>query len=157
MPLFYYESEIGRLAIREKEGKITNVYFPYEKPIKDEPVVETPLLREASAQLGAYFAGRLKEFSLPLGPEGTEFMKQVWQALCGIPYGKTATYGEIAGKVGRPKAARAVGLANNRNPIPIMIPCHRVIGANGSLIGYAGGLDLKKKLLDLEKMSNGDI
>jgi len=151
MPLFYYESEIGRLTIREKEGKITNVYFPYEKLTRDEPVADTPLLSEAAAQLDAYFAGRLREFSLPLGPEGTEFMKQVWSALCGIPYGKTATYGEIAGKVGRPKAARAVGLANNRNPIPIIIPCHRVIGANGSLTGYAGGLDLKRRLLDLEK------
>ena len=89
---------------------------------------------------------------MPLEPNGTEFMKQVWTALCGIPYGKTATYGEIAERVGRPKAARAVGLANNRNPIPIIIPCHRVIGANGSLTGYAGGLDMKKRLLDLEKI-----
>lgn len=150
MPLFYYESEIGRIGIIESGGKITNVYITDEVP-KDVQLCETPLLKEAVRQLESYFAGRLKKFSLPLEPEGTAFMKQVWAALCEIPYGKTASYGEIAEKVGRPKAARAVGLANNRNPIPIFIPCHRVIGADGSLTGYAGGLEMKKKLLDLEK------
>jgi methylated-DNA-[protein]-cysteine S-methyltransferase len=118
---------------------------------RDMQLTETPLLKEAARQLESYFAGELKEFSLPLEPSGTDFMKQVWSALCEIPFGKTATYGEIAERIGRPKAARAVGLANNRNPIPIFIPCHRVIGADGSLTGYAGGLDMKKKLLDLEK------
>ncbi|HWR61247.1 MAG TPA: methylated-DNA--[protein]-cysteine S-methyltransferase [Clostridia bacterium] len=153
MPVLFYESEIGRLTIKEKNGKITHVHFPYEK-LEEEQTEATPLLKEAAGQLGAYFAGKLREFSLPLEPEGTEFMKQVWLALCGIPYGETTTYGEIAKRVGKPKAARAVGLANNRNPIPIIIPCHRVIGADGSLTGYGGGLDLKRKLLDLEKRNN---
>ena len=152
MPILYYESEIGRLALKEIDGKITNIYFTYEQLPEDAEVCETPLLLEAIKQLESYFKGTLREFALPLEPNGTEFMKQVWAALCEIPYGKTASYGDIAEKVGRPKAARAVGLANNRNPIPIIIPCHRVIGANGSLTGYAGGLDVKKKLLDLEKI-----
>jgi len=148
---YFYDYLIGRIGITEKDGKITNVYITNKELPQDTQLCETPLLKEAARQLKSYFAGELKEFSLPLEPSGTDFMKQVWAALCGIPYGKTATYGEIAERVGRPKAARAVGLANNRNPIPIFIPCHRVIGADGSLTGYAGGLDMKKKLLDLEK------
>jgi methylated-DNA-[protein]-cysteine S-methyltransferase len=148
---YFYDYLIGRIGITEKDGKITNVYITSKELLQDTQLCETPLLKEAARQLKSYFAGELKEFSLPLEPSGTDFMKQVWAALCGIPYGKTATYGEIAERVGRPKAARAVGLANNRNPIPIFIPCHRVIGADGSLTGYAGGLDMKKKLLDLEK------
>lgn len=151
MPVFFYESMIGRIGITENDGKITKVYITDDKLPKDMHICETELLKEAAKQLENYFAGELEEFSLPLEPEGTDFMKQVWAALCEIPYGKTASYGEIAEKVGRPKAARAVGLANNRNPIPIFIPCHRVIGADGSLTGYAGGLEMKRKLLDLEK------
>lgn len=150
MPVIFYESMIGRIAIAEKDGFISNVYITDEVP-EDAELCETPLLAEAVGQFGDYFAGKLKEFSLPLAPEGTVFMKQVWAALQEIPYGKTASYGEIAERIGKPKAARAVGLANNRNPIPIIIPCHRVIGANGSLTGYAGGLDMKRKLLELEK------
>lgn len=152
MPVVFYESEAGRIAIAEKDGSITNVYIVKDELPKDMQLCETPLLKEAVRQLESYFAGELKEFSLPLEPSGTVFMKQVWSALCGIPFGKTATYGEIAEKIGRPKAARAVGLANNRNPIPIFIPCHRVIGADGSLTGYRGGLEMKKKLLELEKL-----
>ena len=151
MYTYFYDYLIGRIGITEKDGKITNVYITSKELLQDTQLCETPLLKEAARQLKSYFAGELKEFSLPLEPSGTDFMKQVWAALCGIPYGKTATYGEIAERVGRPKAARAVGLANNRNPIPIFIPCHRVIGADGSLTGYAGGLDMKKKLLELEK------
>jgi methylated-DNA-[protein]-cysteine S-methyltransferase len=148
---YFYDYSIGRIGITEKDGKITNVYITNKELPRDMQLTETPLLKEAARQLESYFAGELKEFSLPLEPSGTDFMKQVWSALCEIPFGKTATYGEIAERIGRPKAARAVGLANNRNPIPIFIPCHRVIGADGSLTGYAGGLDMKKKLLDLEK------
>lgn len=151
MPTVFYESKIGRIGITEKDGSITNVYITNAELPKDIQLCETPLLREAVKQLDSYFLGELKEFTLPLEPHGTVFMKKVWTALCGIPYGMTATYGEIAAKISAPKAARAVGLANNRNPIPIIIPCHRVIGANGSLTGYAGGLEMKKKLLDLEK------
>ena len=151
MPIIFYESEIGRIGIIENDGRITNVYIADDDLPKDVQLCETPLLKEAAKQLKSYFAGELKEFTLPLEPSGTAFMKQVWSALCKIPYGKTATYKEIAEKVGVPKGARAVGLANNRNPIPIFIPCHRVIGADGSLTGYRGGLEIKKKLLDLEK------
>lgn len=112
---------------------------------------ETPLIRKAAEQLMEYLAGKRKAFDLPLEPEGTPFQKAVWKALTGIPYGKTRTYKDIAESIGNPKACRAVGMANNKNPIAILIPCHRVIGAGGKLVGYAGGLDIKKKLLDLEK------
>ena len=112
---------------------------------------ETPVLLEAARQLKAYFAGELKEFSLPLRPEGTPFQKSCWQALTEIPYGETVAYADIAARIGNPKACRAVGLANNRNPISIIIPCHRVVGKNGSLTGYGGGLPVKELLLELER------
>jgi methylated-DNA-[protein]-cysteine S-methyltransferase len=102
------------------------------------------------AQLDEYFAGDRDSFDLPLEPEGTEFQRAVWNALAEIPYGETRSYGQIAASVGRPKAARAVGMANNRNPIAVIVPCHRVIGAGGALVGYAGGLDRKTWLLDHE-------
>lgn len=152
MPMIFYESDVGRIGITEKDGRIIKVYITNDTVPKDAQLCETPLLKEAARQLESYFAGELKEFTLPLAPEGTEFMKKVWAALCEIPYGRTASYKEIAEKIGAPKAARAVGLANNRNPLPIFIPCHRVIGADGSLVGYAGGLEMKKKLLDLEQI-----
>lgn len=150
MPIYFYESDIGKVGIIENSGRITHLYFTNASLPKDIQIDETPILREAGQQLKSYLAGKLKEFSLPLAPTGTDFMKQVWASLCKIPYGKTVTYKEIAIKIGAPNAARAVGLANNRNPIPIFIPCHRVIGTNGSLTGYRGGLELKKRLLDLE-------
>ncbi|MBZ5705420.1 MAG: methylated-DNA--[protein]-cysteine S-methyltransferase [Acidobacteriia bacterium] len=108
-------------------------------------------LREAIRQLRAYFAGKLENFDLPLAPEGTPFQRSVWKLLCEIPYGETISYGELARRVGNPKASRAVGLANGSNPIAIVIPCHRVIGSNGKLTGYGGGLPLKEKLLALER------
>ena len=104
----------------------------------------------AGEQLAAYFAGERVEFDLPLDACGTPFQRRVWQALTEIPYGGTSTYGEIAGRLGRPRAARAVGGASNRNPLPVVVPCHRVIGAGGSLTGYAGGLRIKRFLLELE-------
>ena len=106
--------------------------------------------REAVEQLGAYFAGELRRFDLLLAPAGTPFQLEVWTALRAIPYGETVTYGEIAGRLGRPGAQRAVGAANGRNPIPIVIPCHRVVGADGSLTGFGGGLPIKRRLLALE-------
>jgi methylated-DNA-[protein]-cysteine S-methyltransferase len=109
-----------------------------------------PLLRTALDQLAAYFAGRLFAFDLPLAAAGTEFQKSVWQALVQVPYGATASYAEIARRIGRPKAVRAVGAANGRNPIPIVVPCHRIIGSTGRLVGYGGGLAMKKMLLELE-------
>ena len=150
MPIYFYESDIGKVGIIENSGRITHLYFTNAPLPKDIQIDETPILREAGQQLKSYLAGKLKEFSLPLAPIGTDFMKQVWASLCEIPYGETVTYKEIAIKIGAPNAARAVGLANNRNPIPIFIPCHRVIGTNGALTGYRGGLELKKRLLDLE-------
>ena len=110
----------------------------------------TPLLAEARRQLLAYLAGELREFNLPLSPAGTQFQRQVWEELRKVPYGGTVSYGELARRVGRPKAARAVGQANHNNPIPIIIPCHRVVGSGGALTGYAGGLEIKEKLLRLE-------
>jgi len=109
-----------------------------------------PLLAAAQRQLDAYFRGELNAFTIPLDLRGTPFQLKVWEALCRVPYGATASYGEIAAAVGRPKASRAVGGANNRNPVPIIVPCHRIIGADGSLVGYGGGLWIKEHLLALE-------
>ena len=109
------------------------------------------LLKEPVRQLSSYFAGKLREFDVPLAPEGTPFQRQVWNALRDIPYGETTSYGTIAQRIGNAKAVRAVGLANGSNPISIIIPCHRVIGRNGSLVGYGGGLPIKQALLALER------
>jgi methylated-DNA-[protein]-cysteine S-methyltransferase len=111
---------------------------------------DTGVLADAAAQLREYFAGRLTGFDLPLAPAGTEWQRRVWTALTTIPYGETASYGELAQELGRPTASRAVGMANGRNPISIIVPCHRVIGADGTLTGYAGGLERKRFLLSLE-------
>ncbi len=110
-----------------------------------------PILRAAASQLREYFDGRRTEFDLPLDPHGTDFQRAVWDALCEIPFGETRSYGEQARMIGRPNASRAVGAANGRNPIAIIIPCHRVIGASGELTGFGGGLDTKRRLLDLER------
>ncbi len=107
--------------------------------------------KNVSHQLRAYFAGELEDFDLTLAPEGTPFQLKVWKRLCDIPYGETTSYGELARQIGNPNASRAVGLANGSNPIPIVIPCHRVIGSNGKLTGYGGGLPIKEKLLALEQ------
>jgi methylated-DNA-[protein]-cysteine S-methyltransferase len=115
---------------------------------------ETPLIKKAAQQFGEYFKGKRKTFNLPLTMQGTDFQMKVWNALKKIPYGKTISYGELAAMIGNPKACRAVGMANHNNPIAIIIPCHRVIGHDGSLTGYGGGLELKQKLLELEKAAN---
>jgi len=150
MNTYFYDTLIGRIGIVENGNNITNVYFATDTLPQNMTEQETPLLREASQQLNSYLMGKLKTFTLPLAPIGTLFMKQVWTELCAVPYGQTASYKAIAVKIGNEKAARAVGLANNRNPIPIFIPCHRIIGANGALTGYRGGLELKKILLNME-------
>ena len=147
------ESPIGPLGVGEEDGAITLILFAGQQPPEGYREGETPLLEEAWAQLERYFTGELRQFSLPLAPAGTPFPQAVWRALEEIPYGETRSYGEIAGQVGRPKASRAVGAANHRNPIPIVIPCHRVIGAGGTLTGYGGGLDRKRLLLDLERQN----
>ena len=148
--LCFRETAFGRVGIEDKEGSITRLYLPGRSDAVSEGP-ETALLGEAFAQLEAYFAGRRKTFDLPLRfDEGTPFMKQVWQALCTVPYAHTASYKDIAEAVGNPKACRAVGMANNRNHVVIVVPCHRVVGKGGSLVGYAGGLDRKEFLLKLE-------
>jgi methylated-DNA-[protein]-cysteine S-methyltransferase len=148
------ESPIGPILLAGDEAglKYVNIRKGKKKvKVPDGWVENEEFFRDVSGQLEAYFAGELKSFDVELAPEGTEFQKSVWKALCEIPYGETRTYGEIAKSIGNTKASRAVGLANNRNPISILVPCHRVIGANGKLTGYASGLDVKEFLLKLEE------
>ncbi|MDX9872478.1 MAG: methylated-DNA--[protein]-cysteine S-methyltransferase [Clostridia bacterium] len=150
--LFFYETPIGKVALAEENGRITNLQLPKDEAFSEQYTVEeTSLLREAAAQLTEYFRGKRKEFTLPLQPQGTDFYQKVWWRLLDIPYGTTKSYGQIAAEAGNPKACRAIGQANNKNPIPIFIPCHRVIGAKGDLVGFGGGLATKTYLLELEK------
>ncbi|OOM71635.1 methylated-DNA--protein-cysteine methyltransferase [Clostridium puniceum] len=149
--VFCYETKIGRLKIEENGEAITKIDFVKKEIEEDIEKKETLLLKEAIKQLNEYLEGKCNLFDLPLEPEGTEFQKKVWNALKEIPFGETKSYGEIAKIIGNEKASRAVGMANNKNPIMIVIPCHRVIGANGKLVGYAGGIEVKKMLLNLEK------
>ena len=147
---FTYETILGSVTFVEENGTLLAVttHRSYEGICQ-----ETPLIKEACRQLSEYLKGERKTFDLPLNPKGTNFQKCVWRALCDIPYGETRTYKQIAEAIGNPKAVRAVGMANNRNPITIIVPCHRVIGANGKLVGYGGGLEMKEFLLRLEKVS----
>ncbi len=146
-------SPVGILGIECVERGISAVHFLGENTVSEMEYTDPlpPLLQQAVRELGEYFSGRRRSFTLPLAPEGTPFQHRVWEALREIPYGSTCSYGEIAAAIGNPKASRAVGMANNRNPLPVLIPCHRVIGADGRLVGYGGGLDIKKKLLALER------
>jgi methylated-DNA-[protein]-cysteine S-methyltransferase len=150
MKVYFQQTDLGRLGIAEQNGNITDVYFDGDVISQEANIAETALISEAFSQLNAYFAGELQVFSLPLAPRGTPFMQTVWKTLLMIPYGKTVSYKEIALAIGKPKAVRAVGQANNKNPIPIFIPCHRVIGSDGKLVGYGGGLPIKAFLLALE-------
>lgn len=154
--LFYtqIESPLGPLLLAADEAGLRQIHFVNgRQPAKPESswIEDRAQLTETIRQLQAYFAGELENFNLQLAPEGTPFQLEVWRRLCDIPYGETISYGELAGRIGNPKASRAVGLANGSNPIPIVIPCHRVIGSNGKLIGYGGGLPIKEKLLALER------
>ena len=152
--LFFYDTELGRLGIRDNSQNITNLYFESENISRDDVIIEeSDLTKLAYTQIREYLDGQRKVCDLPLHPNGTEFQIKVWKALTEIPYGETRSYKDIAISIGNEKACRAVGMANNKNPIPIIIPCHRVIGANKKLVGYAGGLDLKERLLDLEGIS----
>lgn len=151
-------SPIGTLTLRAEGGALIAIDFGAAIQAAAGVAVGAaaasappdPVLVDAAEQLASYFAGDLREFTLPLRPRGTPFELAVWDGLRRIPYGETTSYGELAGSVGRPGAARAVGRANGRNPLPIVVPCHRVIGADGTLTGYAGGLAVKRALLDLE-------
>jgi methylated-DNA-[protein]-cysteine S-methyltransferase len=154
--MFYkeIESPIGPLLLAGDHEALRFLLFKRgrdkAKPKADwEP--DRSVLKEPVKQIGAYFSGRLKAFDLPLAPRGTPFQASVWDALQRIPYGETISYGELARRLGNPKAVRAVGLANGSNPIAIIIPCHRVIGSNGSLVGYGGGLSIKQALLAMER------
>lgn len=151
--IVFFDGLLGRYALEENEGQLTRMWVGDRITLApaDVDIRETPLLKEAKAQLDAYFAGRLKLFELPLAPAGTEFQMKVWNALCTIPYGETITYGQLAERIGNANASRAVGMANSRNPLPVFIPCHRVVGTGGKLTGYTGGLDIKVKLLQLEQ------
>lgn len=151
MYFYCYETIIGSITLAEENNKIIALNLNSTISPQGGLQQETPLLQKAHKQLAEYLNGTRSSFELPLAPRGTPFQQQVWQALQAISYGTTATYKEIALAVGNPKGCRAVGMANNKNPIGIIIPCHRVIGSNGKLTGYAGGLDTKQKLLDLEK------
>lgn len=149
--VYYYSTVLGKIAIADNGEAVTNLFFCGEETPQAANVKETALLKEAASQLKEYLAGKRKKFGVPLAPEGTPFQQAVWNALKDIPYGETRSYGQIAESIGKPRACRAVGMANNKNPMAIFVPCHRVIGANGKLTGYAGGLDIKEKLLALEK------
>ncbi len=150
----YLASPIGDLLLAGDGENLHLLGFPEGKMRTRHQDLWRPddsVFTEVKAQLNAYFAGELQNFNLPLAPQGTEFQMNVWNALTTIPYGSTRSYGEIAGQVGKPKASRAVGAANGQNPIPIIIPCHRVIGSTGKLTGFGGGLPTKVALLNLEQ------
>ena len=145
---YSYETALGSVTFVEEDGALLAITTQH---IYEGERLETPLIQEAYRQLTEYLIGVRKCFDLPLNPRGTEFQQQVWKALCDIPYGGTRSYKQIAEAIGNPKAVRAVGMANNRNPLLIVIPCHRVIGANGKLVGYGAGIEKKEFLLKLEK------
>lgn len=160
---FYYETKLGKLFIAEDGQGIAEVSIVKDAMSPDDKnatgrneltsceIEETPLIRQAIKELIEYFDGKRKEFGISLNPKGTDFQKKVWEALRAIPYGETRSYKQIAEAVGNKNSSRAVGMANHNNPIMCIIPCHRVIGANGSLVGYAGGIDMKATLLSLEQ------
>ncbi len=152
--LYFYNTPIGEIGIIEEKNAITNILFKAPKNIEEYTIKETDTIKETYKELEEYFDGTRKNFNINIKPKGTEFMQEVWKELQKIPYGKTKSYKEIAKAINNEKAVRAVGMANNKNPIPIIIPCHRVIGSNGKLVGYAGGLGIKEFLLELEAKEN---
>lgn len=147
--LEYFDSSLGKIKVTASNKGITSILFVKQG---EEILAASPnhLTELACTELQQYFTGQLKQFSLPLDVSGTQFQQQVWRALLSIPYGTTCSYADIATRLNNPKAVRAVGAANGKNPVSIVVPCHRVIGANGRLTGYAGGLDRKERLLNLE-------
>lgn len=148
------DSPIGPLTLAGQGDRLTNLVMEtaaHPPPERHHWVQDESAFPDVVAQLTAYFAGERTGFDVAVDPVGTSFQQRVWDALCEIPHGETRSYAEIAGRIGQPRATRAVGLANARNPIPIIVPCHRVIGANGTLTGYGGGLETKRALLDLEQ------
>jgi methylated-DNA-[protein]-cysteine S-methyltransferase len=145
----HYKSPIGMLCIGEENNVITSLYLDTNVDMSSDK--ETDILKRAISQLKEYFNGKRSEFDLPIKLSGTDFQQKVWTALRTIPYGETCSYKEIANRIDKPKASRAVGGANNKNPIMILVPCHRVIGANGSMVGFGAGIEAKEYLLNLER------
>jgi O-6-methylguanine DNA methyltransferase len=152
MKYAYYPFPYGVLKIGYEEGAVTSLSRQEEESADGEP---SALSDRAHKEIMEYLAGERRAFDFPMRARGTAFQEKVWRALAEIPYGETRTYGQIAAAVGNPKASRAVGMANNKNPIWIAIPCHRVVGTNGALVGYAGGLEMKEALLALERANAG--
>lgn len=147
-----FDTPIGRLTAVEEDGRLTHLCLPTVRNLPTSALEkQTPLLTQTKREIEEYFKGQRKSFTLPLAPHGTAFQQKVWQALLAVPYGQTLCYGQIARLIGNPKAARAVGMACNQNPLVIVIPCHRIVGKNGQLVGYAGGMAIKQQLLNLEK------
>lgn len=154
----HYYSPLGKIILQTNRDGLSGVWFATETLISSELGQYTEscsLLTEAAQQLDQYFSGTRTDFTLPLSAQGTSFQQTVWQTLCHIPYGETWSYAQLADAVGQPKAARAVGMANSKNPISIIVPCHRVIGKNGQLTGYSGGIERKAHLLEWEKKNSG--
>lgn len=151
MPIFSQDTALGKITISERNGRVNGLYFGDENLPERALVAKTLTIEKAFKQLDDYLLGRRKKFYLELAPVGTDFMHSVWQQLLSIPYGETRTQLDIARILDKPTATRAVSRANNQNPIPIFIPCHRVVGANGSMLDYSGGADIKKKLLEIER------
>lgn len=145
----FVKTPLGVMTLVETDGQLSELRF-VKTAEAGERLASTPLLDQAARELTEYFEGKRQTFSVPLAPRGTAFQQAVWDALKTIPYGKTQSYGGVAQQIGKPKAARAVGMANHKNPLPVFIPCHRVIGADGRLTGYGGGLPVKEFLLALE-------
>ncbi|TYB49231.1 methylated-DNA--[protein]-cysteine S-methyltransferase [Actinomadura chibensis] len=157
------DSPVGDLTLVAVDGGLAGLYMEVQRHRPPEESLGVPgdpedePFASAAEQLSAYFAGDLTEFDLPLNLQGTPFQQRVWTALQQIPYGETTTYGQLAAELGKPSASRAVGLANGRNPISVIVPCHRVVGANGDLTGYGGGLDRKRYLLDFERKTRTTV
>ncbi|MDR1319940.1 MAG: methylated-DNA--[protein]-cysteine S-methyltransferase [Gracilibacteraceae bacterium] len=147
--IWFYDYPVGRLGIAAENASITRVFFAANSA--EVPTAKTPLIEAAAAELSEYFRGERFEFDLPLSLRGTDFQISVWTALRTIPAGETRSYKDMAVQIGKPLACRAVGMANHRNPVAIIVPCHRVIGQNGGLVGYGGGLPVKKYLLEMEE------
>lgn len=150
----YYQSPHGQMTIQANDIGLLGAWFEIQTTQPQELGAysdDHAILNQAKIQLEEYFSGSRTQFDLPLAAKGTDFQQSVWQALCKIPYGETWSYQQLADEIGNPKAVRAVGLANGKNPISVIVPCHRVIGKNGKLTGYAGGVETKEKLLQLER------
>ena len=149
--VWYYDFPTGTMGIAQENDAITHIFFKDLGSFDGYEIKETQLIKRTAMEIEEYFAGKRRSFDIPLSMSGTDFQRLVWKALQTIPFGETRSYKDIAIQIGNPKACRAVGMANNKNPVAIVVPCHRVIGHDGSMTGYAGGINVKEYLLDVEK------